>query len=445
MDSTPISKLLPELLLKVFDILSQDPTATVTHSVLCCRRWEPLARSVLYRDTFLDQSRLSKFARQQGSGDYAIQSLTVRLGPLPVNPLDPQVAIETAQGWLDDTRKVAGRVCRMLKLESCSVSMDVPLPYSPSEELGLLLRSLPGTCTAVEIDLRHSSFVQSKLGTVPPPSAHLCDDVRAMLGRLHHLRLRLPKICSAVVGSEDEENPGQYKAADAPQLRDCIINITQRIPGTSPRVSLSASCASAATPHIGSQTLIPPVLPPLAPALQIFARATKPRLERLWVIDAQAAGQGKNSWAAWVRRDILADASWPVPVANIGGFRGDGWFARVPVSSRPQPEVEDKLAAAEILEGEVEGFAWSESLTGVRLPAPIMLARGWRRAAQPLTRAELGEEDGLSCALWLNESMTGQMLLPVGPGSLMQPWDLNERTPSGWKRENFRASPMTRL
>lgn len=234
-----------------------------------------------------------------------------------------------------------------------------------------------------------------------------------------------------------------YRPVGAPKLKNCIINLTQRTPGTSPRASLAASCDSQHVPHIGSQTLIAPALPSLIPKLQSFAQVNS-TFQRLWVIDCQASGQGKNSWAAWVRRDTGSASSWPIFLVNVGGLRRGAWLARLP-NFDSGPSI-DKISSPETLEAAVEGFAWSGVQTGVCLPTTILVARGYERALDPLrTRVQLREVDDLSCSLWENEAVTGETLLPSGPGALMQAWDLNERTPSGWKRANFAGSSMIRL
>lgn len=439
MDSPPISKLLPELLLKIFSILAQDTKATVAHSVICCKRWRPLAQSVLYRDIFLSGERLVKFTKV-GCFNDEIRSLTLQVGPVIVNQYDPKDAIEKTEGWLNALRRLLPRIHQMGNLESFSVSADLPLPYSPNGELFTIIQALPATCVALEVDLRHSTFIQQRLGTATTQQAHMCDSIRTVLGRTQYLRLRLPKICSAVCGEHDKTG---YQPVGAPKLKDCIINITQRTPGTSPRASFTASCDSPHVPHIGSQTLIAPVLPLLIPKLQSFVQLNS-TTQRLWVIDCQASGQGKNSWAAWIRRDITSDASWPIPLVNIGGFRQDAWLARVP--SNEYGLSIDTISSPEKLEAAVEGSAWSGDQTGARLPTTIFRARGYKRALDPpRTRMQLQNEDDLSCTLWENEAITGETLLPSGPGTLMQAWDLNERTPSGWKRDNFAGSRMIRL
>lgn len=272
----------------------------------------------------------------------------------------------------------------------------------------------------------------------------MCESVRNVLGRLRHLRLSLPTVCSPVFGTEPEKGAGGYRPLDAPRLKDCIINLTRRVPGTSPRASLADSCD---TPHLfnieSRKNWITPVLHSLVPKLQSFAQL-KSALERLWVIDCQASGQGKNSWAAWVRRDIGSDASWPIPTVNIGGFREDAWLARIP-SLDPEISTEDQVSSSDIPEALVEGCTWSETGTRVRLPVHIFIARGYDHAVRSRNKAQLGDGDDLSCTLWESEEATGEKLLPIGPGPLMETWNLNEMSPSGWKRANFAGSIMIQL
>lgn len=98
MDSPPIFRLVPELLLRISTILAQDTDAVVAFSVLCCKRWRPLAQLVLYSDIFLSGERLVKFAKKGGGPEDEIRSLTLHLGPVHVNQYDPKQAIETTEG-----------------------------------------------------------------------------------------------------------------------------------------------------------------------------------------------------------------------------------------------------------------------------------------------------------------------------------------------------------
>lgn len=248
MDSPPIFRLVPELLLRIFTILAQDTDAVLAFSVLCCKRWRPLAQSVLYSDIFLSGERLVKFAKEGGGGsNNEIPSLKLHLGPVHVDQYDPKQTIETTEGWLNALRGLLPRITRMVQLESLSVSADFPLPYLPCSELSSIFEALSTTCVALEIDWRHSTFIQQRLDTAPTATAHMCDSIRAVLGRTLHLRLRLPKVCPALFGEQDEDG---FHLVGAPQLKDCIVNFSQRTPGTSPRAWWAASNAHLGRPGV---------------------------------------------------------------------------------------------------------------------------------------------------------------------------------------------------
>lgn len=435
MPPPPISKLAPERLIPIFERPGQHLDATVTGPVLGRKQRQPLAESVPYDDIVLRGERLINFAQKDGYADDKIGSLTLRLGPVPVNQVDPTQTVKIIEAWLNALQRLLPRVRRMTNLRSFSILADFPFPYSPCDELSSIIEELPETCASLEIDLRHSTSIQKKLKDATA-TAHLCDPIRNVLHRLHHLRLRLPKICSAVFGVEDTDG---YQPVKAQELKDCIVNFTHRTPNYSTHAAVAASCDSKDVPRMGSVETIDSVVPSLIPTLQSFAQLNK-ALERLWVIDRQETGTGKNTWAAWVRRDVRSDQSWPIPTGNIGGFLKDGWMARLPKFDSGELGTEDLISYPQTLEALAEGCTWSETRTGVRLPSTTMADRGQERAVQPRTRAELHAEERIGARFWENEEITGEKLLAEGPGPLMEKWDLNERTPHGWTRGNFTGS-----
>jgi hypothetical protein len=96
-----------------------------------------------------------------------------------------------------------------------------------------------------------------------------------------------------------------------------------------------------------------------------------------------------------------------------------------------------------LLERVAEDGAWSETATGVRLATPTL--RGSEIVPKGRIRPQSEEENGGTHILWRNEKTAGKRMLPEGPGPFMQNWDMNERTPGGWTRENHMGSSIVRV
>ncbi|KAI4864553.1 hypothetical protein F4820DRAFT_329885 [Hypoxylon rubiginosum] len=435
----PIAKLGPEILLEIFEWLSQDGNATLVPSVLCCRKWQPLVLSVLYGDVVLTQRRLAKFVER--STDHKIRSLTLRLEAIPVNPYDPSEAKQTAESRLEALRRLCLRIAGM-KPAALSISVDFPFPFTASQEISSILDHLPACCVSLEIDLRYGSSI-ANFTTDSQAHLHLCDSIRATIPRLQHLRLRLPLICPAIFSAEPPSRNAARQVIRAPMLKTCLINLSLRTPGPYSSQGVWATpCSDDTTriPYVGQLNQLSSALPPFLPALKDFARLNSTTLERFWVIDVESRDSTRpHSWAAWVRRDFISNTSLPIPVANIGHFGCDAWLARVPSPMSPE-KTHDWLSSPDVLETLAEGGTWIETTSGARLP--ITMLREQQDTREALTRVPFQKRNGISCMLWRNEDETGEKLLSEGPGELMQHWDLNELTPSGWTRDQRIASPM---
>lgn len=439
MDS-PVTKLTPEILLKIFELTSQDGDAALVTSILCCKRWRPPAESVLYGDVFLNAHRLTKFLNTYS--DRKIRSLTLVMDPVPVNPYDPTLAVQTATARLEALQRLRSHIKKM-GLISLSITIDFPFPYTPSFELSSIVNNLPHSCTCLEIDVKHSGFILGPTADLnSPPTSHVCNAIRTVLPQLEHLRLRCPQLCSALFGpsTKSHEQAAGFEAVRAPNLKSCLINLSLREPtGPSPSGSRAAPCGSTLVPHVGVMHDFPSALNPLLARLQRFSHLNSARLERLWIVDVRTRDPTvPNSWAGWVRRDILSNTSVPIPIANIGGFRKDAWVARIPTDSGRRAL--DWLSSPERLEALAEGRFWSQTTSGIRLATPML--REYDRVPGPLTKELFLKKNRLTCTLWRNEEATGKKLLPVAAGPLMEVWDLKERTPRGWTRDNYEGSLM---
>ncbi|TRX91021.1 hypothetical protein FHL15_008003 [Xylaria flabelliformis] len=105
--------------------------------------------------------------------------------------------------------------------------------YVPHYAVASALRALPTCCTSLEIDLSHSDRSHG------PPSVHLCEELREVMLRMKHVRLRLATMCLVLffkplprsdAGAEDgDDNTGP---AVAPRLKRLILDCSQGTRGS---------------------------------------------------------------------------------------------------------------------------------------------------------------------------------------------------------------------
>ncbi|KAI1141234.1 hypothetical protein F5Y05DRAFT_409791 [Hypoxylon sp. FL0543] len=424
MDS-PIAKLGPEILLEIFEWLSQDGGATLVPSALCCRKWLPLVLSVLYGDVVLTPKRLAKFGKN--CADHRIRSLTLRLDvDIDVNPYDPSEAQQTVESRLQAVRQLCRRIMRMSPA-ALSILVSFPCPIRVLQDIPSILGNLPACCESLEVDVTS--------GELADP--HLCDSIRAILPRLQHLRLRLPILCPAIFSAEPLDQNAPSQVIRAPKLKTCVINVSRYPPDHWSYMGAWATPCNCT--FNGPQDQTPCALPPILPALKDFARLNSTNLERLWVMDVEAPHPSQpRSWAAWVRRDFISNTSHPIPVTTAGGVGNDPSFARVP-SPKNLDRTQDWFSSPEGLEMLAEGRTWVGTTSGARLP--ITMLREHQETRRTVTRELFQKRSGITCMLWRKEDESGEKLLPEGPGELMQKWNLKERTLSGWTRDEHDASP----
>ncbi|KAI0798912.1 hypothetical protein GGR55DRAFT_702455 [Xylaria sp. FL0064] len=445
--TSPIDRLL-ELLLEIFDLLalkSRKSIAPLFSSILCCRKWRPLASSVLYRHVILDQKRLEAFLVNHPK--CKITSLTVIMDLISVYSDDLSPAIAIAKARKDCLRKLSS-VVGELNPTTLSLAVDVPFPCTVVPEITAILGKLPESCTALEIDLKYSGSVVRQMtpeSTLPQP--HLCDSIRRVLPQLEHLRLRLPLLCPSIFCGKSPGQGADRQIIRAPLLKTCLINLAFRQPNLLDRGAGTAECRAGhdRSPHVGQPGVLPSALPPMEGAIKDFAEKNSNNLQRLWVMDLRLLyliDLRTHSYAGWIRRDFLSQESFPIPIWDMGLFNTGECAARIP-SPTDSEEVEDLVSHIVELETIAEGETWTETQTGARLPT-----RGvnkFKPHRDMLIGSRYRKSSHTSKMLWENENATGEVLLPRGPGELMKYWELIETTPAGWQRDDYDRSQITRI
>ncbi|KAI0402788.1 hypothetical protein F4802DRAFT_574395 [Xylaria palmicola] len=310
------------------------------------------------------------------------------------------------------------------------------------------------SCTALEIDLRHSgSFVPHVTPDSVWPPPYLCDSIRRVLPLLEHLRLRLPRLCPSIFcgGLQSQDADARVVVVCAPSLRTCLINLSLRKPGPLNQGAWTTECREShhRTPHIGQLDQLPSALPAMEGVIRDFAERNDENLKRLWVMDVQPHDPTvTHGYASWIRRDFLARDSFPIPVWNMGIFSGGACAARIP-SPRYPGEAEDWVSQERLLEILAEGEAWTETRISARLPTQDVKVDNKSRPLphddRILSAQRYREETHSTSLIWRNEDVTAQVLLPRGPGELMKRWEVVEAIPSGWRSDNFDGAPLMRI
>ncbi|RSL52918.1 hypothetical protein CEP54_010656 [Fusarium duplospermum] len=195
-----------ELLFRILQYVShcQNGRSTITSCLLVNREWRNVAHSLLYKDLVLlggDQMDCFLACHDRQAVRFITRSLTLR-------------PMQKEGGWnkasyerLDAQILLLARdvIAHMEALESFSLSTH---PEEAKLKLWILkstistiLKALPSTCVNLELFTRGGD--EDKVKGVDGNPTHLCDDIRRLLPRMHHVRIDLSSVCEAMLGTWD--------------------------------------------------------------------------------------------------------------------------------------------------------------------------------------------------------------------------------------------------
>lgn len=444
-------RLSPDILLCIFDyLLACDSTWGLVQCAGCCKMWYRQAQYVLYRDVVLSGLALPRFISSPLSAEAtaSVRTLTIRLNPVEYTPqaITP-LLIELASGHLRN----------MTNLKSLSIyklARSLRNGFNiPADGLAAMLDSLPESCTALEIESRHlidrsasfDDYIQAHLGDTN--NTHLCHHIRKILPQLRYLRLRVNTLCPDLFGTGFQYDPKESSDVltnvtplNLPHLKECVINLSRKWGHC---IGPNGPENSALCPHQLTKGAIKrPCLPLLALQLRHMAETGHiARAEKVWLLTHQPnprAPKNPNKYAAFVRRDILANTSLALPHRDIGAFMTDTWHLRRPAGRGAvdeDPGWEDMVGFSWAIEQLAEGPAWEASVRGVRLPAALMSRSGNHEVDElpVLPRSEFYARRKLNNVLWANEDRVGRRLLePTTKDLLAEHEDLDMSVPAGW-------------
>ena len=250
--------------------------------------------------------------------------------------------------------------------------------WIPRPLIGTLLSRLPATCTSIEIDTFGSDRAE-------PGTLHLCETIRDILPRLHHLRLDLSTLCAKTL----------ELVAPCPQLTTLTISCfaggyyNSRLCGSYAEDPVHSAFAQ------GDEAM-----PHLVRHMQVVGHLM-PRLAQGIVVDQNGSQNADSAFhLTYNLRDVLGDTVTAMPVECIHAFAddGDGYMLRTPdgdvFGSRP--------ALKAVLEKGVLGQRGSgrSSSESMEEPRQLLSLDDWK-AKYPRR----------SCRLWANERREGRRLV----------------------------------
>ncbi|KAF2763626.1 hypothetical protein EJ03DRAFT_65562 [Teratosphaeria nubilosa] len=423
----PVIRLPPELLRSIFECCNLRPH-DLTKCILTCKIWHDIAQDVLYEHVALNHQNRTRFVGSRGptTTNSKIQTLSLQIEdsarrhPYPVSTGTPA----TEQLWLD-LELLSARMKSMTSLKSFSIfrpsCQSVPGFWISYGKLELLLKSLPPSCTSLELDVNASKA----------EGVHLCPSIRGVLPQLEHLRLRLPQLCPDFCGrgfnpSHPTTIAPTFVPMEAPRLKTLVVNTTLFLPA--PGTQFCGALNDAFSNPVASE----PSWSALASYLHSSrARGAMPMAQSVQVYSVRRSDRGDPaSFTSYVRHDILLQQARSMPVRHIGVQKDGsvGWFARC-----SDEKTSDIMTVISGLSSVVESRMWRETMRGVRLPAALMSRSGLPARVIGMSRQQWQLEEGAACSLWHNEDLTGLTLLRVLDGNLLDQPVVKQFTPSGWE------------
>ena len=248
-----IAKLAPELLSNILSVIRKTTTRSEFSCYLrVCKQWRDVGEPIAWATIVLTNNSLEPFVTAIKTSDRVlslIKVLTLRLNTIWPTHEEYQNRQRDPASWpgganprnaaqwtsLDTLasiikRNMAGLLTFSLRIDKYPLGGRTGEHHNSPEgawirsaTLARLLEALPTSCTAVELDTkgREDDYVCGFYEDAS--STHLCPRIRRSLPRLHHLRLRLRKVCPGILGKANDYGGGGW--FQAPELRTFTVNV----------------------------------------------------------------------------------------------------------------------------------------------------------------------------------------------------------------------------
>ncbi|WAO88720.1 F-box domain-containing protein [Fusarium falciforme] len=432
---TPHIRAIPaELLFKILRNVdhSHNGRSTITSCLLVNREWCDVAHSILYQDlVLLGGDQMDRFLACHDRR--AIRSIT---RSLTLRPIQKDGEGNTpSYKRLDTQILLLARdvIAHMEALESFSLTTH---PREPKLKLWILrstistvLKALPASCVNLELATRGGDG--DMVRGVDGDPTHLCEDIRRLLPRMHHVHIDLASVCDAMLGRWDSGDVFRpIKLACIRSLHiDCVgmdgrKQCDHRHDGDGDRYSYQH------TPRSLWDSIIR--------GLQHAVGLQETETGEITVLGSAPRGDDFNKDRYWtllrchVRRGHNGTTTWAFPITHIARLNDSeyAWYIRIDggtfVTLGKGPLYD--LAA---------GRPWRMSTTGPKLPAAVdpHATRVSDEELGILTEAQWKERYPRKASiLWLNEKKTGMRLIDAEEREGSEMRSAAEMTPEGYVR-----------
>ncbi|RSM13106.1 hypothetical protein CEP52_002098 [Fusarium oligoseptatum] len=429
-----------ELLFRILQYVGHFQNGSTISCLLVNRAWHNITHSILYRDlVLLGGDQMDRFLACHDR--QAIHSITRSLTLRPIQKVGGRN--KASYQRLDTQILLLAKdvIAHMEALESFSLATH---PREPKLKLWILkstistiLKALPATCVNLELFTRGGDGDRIK-GVGGDPT-HLCEDIRRLLPRMHHVRIDLTSVCDAMLGTWD------LGGVFCPIKLACIRSLHVDCVGMGGRTKCGhhGDRYSYHTPRSLWDSIIQ--------GLQHAVGLRETDTGEFTVLGSAPPGDDLNKDKYWtllrchVRRGHNGTTTWAFPITHIAPVddREYAWYIRVnggtfvTLSKRPLYD----LAA---------GRPWRMLTTGPKLPAAVKphATRVSDEELGILTEAQWKEMyPRKETILWQNERKTGMRLIDAEEREGSEMRSAVEMTPEGYVRPTeqgfFRSQVFT--
>jgi len=232
----------PEILRTTFTLVREQQGLRVLVDLSSvCKAWRDIAQPVLWSHVVLNNNTFPNFIDSHANATdklKTVRSLTLHIQVITLTLPDVDTLESSTSHGCAESQTLHRNIERfsdlislkLTSLESLSFFVDAPLVneevnaaddgfWLEPAVLGRLLRSLPASCTSLELDTSGTDW------SPRPQSHHLCPDIRYILPRLRHIKLRIYTLCSCIIVCNLEDHGERRDEPDLQQIQDteCMV------------------------------------------------------------------------------------------------------------------------------------------------------------------------------------------------------------------------------